>query len=52
MVGGHSLDSQFTDFALNPDVVVATPGRLAHHLVEVAFFFFFLFACSSVCLFV
>ena len=34
LVGGDSLEEQFTNLANNPDVVVATPGRLLHVLSE------------------
>lgn len=30
---------QFSDLALNPDIVVATPGRLLHHIIEVGISF-------------
>lgn len=29
------MEAQFAELAANPDVLVATPGRLLHHLVEV-----------------
>jgi DEAD/DEAH box helicase len=32
------MEAQFAELAGNPDVIVATPGRLAHHLAEVAGF--------------
>ncbi|KAH7291109.1 hypothetical protein KP509_29G000900 [Ceratopteris richardii] len=35
LVGGDSMESQFEELADNPDVIVATPGRLMHHLSEV-----------------
>lgn len=34
VVGGDSLEDQFATFASNPDVVIATPGRLLHLVVE------------------
>jgi ATP-dependent RNA helicase DDX54/DBP10 len=33
--GGESMEKQFSLLASNPDVIVATPGRLAHHLSEI-----------------
>ena len=38
LVGGESMGEQFSALANNPDVLVATPGRLAHLLVEVPHF--------------
>ncbi|KAK1263010.1 putative DEAD-box ATP-dependent RNA helicase 29 [Acorus gramineus] len=35
LVGGDRMDSQFEELAQNPDVIIATPGRLMHHLAEV-----------------
>jgi superfamily II DNA/RNA helicase len=35
IVGGESMEGQFASLADNPDVLVATPGRLMHHLSEV-----------------
>ncbi|TIB86623.1 DEAD-domain-containing protein [Wallemia mellicola] len=34
IVGGESLDDQFSLIASNPDVIIATPGRLLHLAVE------------------
>lgn len=34
IVGGEGLDEQFALMATNPDVVIATPGRLLHLAVE------------------
>lgn len=38
LVGGDSIEAQFTELAASPDIVVATPGRLMHHLSEIAGF--------------
>ncbi|RYE99669.1 MAG: DEAD/DEAH box helicase, partial [Methanobacteriota archaeon] len=35
LVGGESMEEQFSMLANNPDVLVATPGRLMHLLLEV-----------------
>lgn len=34
VVGGEGLDEQFAMMTANPDVVIATPGRLLHLVVE------------------
>ncbi|KAF7973700.1 hypothetical protein HWV62_14374 [Athelia sp. TMB] len=34
VVGGESLDEQFEMITSNPDVIIATPGRLLHLIVE------------------
>jgi len=39
VVGGEAMTSQFADMALNPDIIVATPGRLLHHIIEVGLSF-------------
>mmetsp|Transcript_18501 Transcript_18501/g.44534 ORF Transcript_18501/g.44534 Transcript_18501/m.44534 type:complete len:1036 (-) Transcript_18501:134-3241(-) len=33
--GGESMEKQFVLLSSHPDVIVATPGRLAHHLSEI-----------------
>ena len=35
IVGGDSMEVQFASLASCPDIIVATPGRLVHHLQEV-----------------
>lgn len=35
LVGGDSMEAQFAELAAAPDIIVATPGRIAHHLAEV-----------------
>lgn len=35
LVGGESMNEQFAALASHPDVVIATPGRLMHLLMEV-----------------
>lgn len=35
LVGGDAMEAQFAELASNPDVIIATPGRLLHHLEEV-----------------
>ncbi|KAL6719305.1 ATP-dependent RNA helicase dbp10 [Lecanora helva] len=34
LVGGESLEDQFSDMAGNPDIIIATPGRFLHLKVE------------------
>jgi len=34
LVGGQAMEAQFDHLANNPDVVIATPGRLMHHILE------------------
>ncbi|KAM3130855.1 hypothetical protein pb186bvf_017044 [Paramecium bursaria] len=34
MVGGHGFEGQFESLAQNPDILIATPGRLLQHLQE------------------
>ncbi|KAJ3102120.1 ATP-dependent RNA helicase ddx54 [Phlyctochytrium planicorne] len=34
LVGGDTLDDQFSTIAMNPDVLIATPGRLMHLIIE------------------
>jgi ATP-dependent RNA helicase DDX54/DBP10 len=36
--GGEGMEKQFNALASKPHVIVATPGRLAHHLTEIADF--------------
>lgn len=37
LVGGDAFDSQFSQLASNPDIIVASPGRLLHLCVEAKF---------------
>lgn len=34
IVGGDKMEDQFEQMASNPDIIVATPGRLLHLLME------------------
>lgn len=34
LVGGNEFEGQFEKLAQNPDIIIATPGRVAHHLRE------------------
>jgi len=34
VVGGNQLEGQFEKLAQNPDIIIATPGRVTHHLVS------------------
>eukprot|EP00792_Barthelona_sp_PAP020_P002315 TRINITY_DN13786_c0_g1_i1.p1 TRINITY_DN13786_c0_g1~~TRINITY_DN13786_c0_g1_i1.p1 ORF type:complete len:750 (+),score=188.04 TRINITY_DN13786_c0_g1_i1:40-2250(+) len=35
IVGGETLETQFNDLLAEPDIIIATPGRLMYHLVNV-----------------
>ena len=35
LVGGDSMQAQFAELAAAPDIIIATPGRLLHHLSEI-----------------
>ena len=35
IIGGHNIENQFETLTTNPDIVVSTPGRLLHLLLEV-----------------
>jgi ATP-dependent RNA helicase DDX54/DBP10 len=34
IIGGHGFEGQFESLACNPDIVIATPGRLMQHFNE------------------
>ncbi|KAJ3027933.1 ATP-dependent RNA helicase ddx54, partial [Rhizophlyctis rosea] len=36
LVGGDSMEDQFSAVASNPDIIVATPGRLMHLMIEMS----------------
>lgn len=36
IVGGDSLDEQFSQMTSNPDIIIATPGRFLHLLIEMS----------------
>ena len=36
IVGGDTLEEQFSQMASNPDIIIATPGRFLHLLVEMS----------------
>jgi len=38
IIGGHNIENQFEALASNPDILVSTPGRLLHLLMEVTEF--------------
>ena len=38
VVGGDGIEAQWAALSANPDLIVATPGRLAHHLNELSEF--------------
>ncbi|BGP41107.1 ATP-dependent RNA helicase dbp10 [Rhodotorula kratochvilovae] len=37
VVGGEAMEAQFESMAGNPDVIIATPGRFLHLLVEMSY---------------
>lgn len=34
IVGGQSIERQFDSISKNPDIVIGTPGRVIHHIIE------------------
>lgn len=47
LVGGNELDGQFERLAQNPDIIIATPGRIMHHLVNIYLIYVKLIFCIS-----
>lgn len=45
--GGEGMEKQFSLLASKPDVIIATPGRLAHHLTEIPDF---TLSCVRMCI--
>ncbi len=38
IVGGDPIEAQFEALSSRPDIIIATPGRLMHHLKEISTF--------------
>ena len=38
IVGGDGIEAQFDSLANRPDIIIATPGRLMHHIREISTF--------------
>jgi len=34
IVGGQSIEKQYEDISQNPDIIIGTPGRVIHHILE------------------
>lgn len=45
VVGGEGIEAQWAALSQNPDIIIATPGRLAHHLNELSEFTLGLVEC-------
>ena len=45
VVGGEGIEAQWAALSQNPDIIIATPGRLAHHLNELSEFSLGLVEC-------